>query len=136
MNVKLLFKLLGILSLLIGAFMLFSLFWANPRFGQHTDLSIDHDRFETEGFQGLLYSTLISLLVGLLFLLIGRGSSGRLFRKEAMAVVGLSWVLATLLGALPFMLSGTSRGPAIRVFDDTRQVMVVADGWRLVNGNW
>lgn len=130
MNVKLLFKLLGILSLLIGAFMLFSLFWANPRFGQHTDLSIDHDRFESEGFQGLLYSTLISLLVGLLFLLIGRGSSGRLFRKEAMAVVGLSWVLATLLGALPFMLSGTSRGPAIRVFDDTRQVMVVADGWR------
>ena len=130
MNVKLLFKLLGILSLLIGVFMLFSLFWANPRFGQHTDLLIDHDRFEAEGFRGLLYSTLIAVSVGLVFLWIGRGSSGRLFRKEAMAVVGLSWVLATLLGAMPFILSGTCRGPAIRVFDESRQVMVVADRWR------
>ena len=130
MNVRLIFKLLGILSMLIGAFMLFSLFWANPKFGQHTDFAIDHDRFEAEGFWGLLYSTLISFSVGSVFLLIGRKGSGRLFRKEAMAVVGLSWVLATFLGALPFVLSGTSRGPAIRVFDESRQVMVVADGWR------
>ena len=36
-----------------------------------------------------------------------KGGNGQLFRKEAMAVVGLSWVLATLLGALPFRLSGT-----------------------------
>ena len=131
MNVKLLFRLLGILSLLIGTFMLFSLFWASPRFGQHTDLAIDHDRFEVEGFRGLLYSTLIAFSVGLVFLFFGRGSSGRLFRKEAMAVVGLSWLLATFLGALPFMLSGTSRGPAIRVFEQERQVMVVASPWRL-----
>ncbi len=48
------------------------------------------------------------MLVGVLFRLIGRKSrGGHLYQKEAMAVVGLSWVLATILGALPFYLSGT-----------------------------
>ncbi len=45
----------------------------------------------------------------------GRGGRGQLFRKEAMAVVGLSWVLATILGALPFYLSGTRRSAAVRL---------------------
>ena len=48
---------------------------------------------------------------------LGRGAEGRLFRKEAMAVVGLSWILATVLGALPYMFSGTSRGPSMRYFE-------------------
>ncbi|MBI84345.1 MAG: potassium transporter [Planctomycetaceae bacterium] len=34
-----------------------------------------------------------------------------------MAIVGLSWFLATLLGALPFWLSGVHRGPAVRISD-------------------
>ena len=38
----------------------------------------------------------------------------RMLEKEAMAVVGLSWVLATVLGALPYYISGT----ALR-FDDS-----------------
>ena len=98
MNVRLLLKLLGILSLLIGVFMLFSLIWSNPRFGQHTDASIAHDRFEADGFWGLVYASIVSLAIAVVLLYLGRKSKGKLFRKEAMAVVGLSWVLATFLG--------------------------------------
>ena len=126
MNTKLIFRLLGILSLLLGFFMLISLPWANPRFGVATDPTLGADRFEKEGFQGLIYSSVICLAIGSLFLMIGRGATGRLFRKEAMAVVGLSWILATLLGALPFVFSGTIRGPSIRVFEESETVFVVA----------
>jgi trk system potassium uptake protein TrkH len=46
--------------------------------------------------------------VGALLMYLGRNSQGqRLFRKEAMAVVGLSWLLATVLGALPYWFSAT-----------------------------
>ena len=95
--------------------MLTSLIWANPRFGFLTDTSIQTNRFESEGFRGLLYSTLISFSVGAFLLVLGRGAERKLFRKEAMAVVGLSWLLATILGALPFVFSSTARGPSIRV---------------------
>ncbi len=131
MNIKLLLRLLGILSLLIGFFMLASLIWSNPRFGFHTDKSIVDTRFEYEGFRGLIYSSLISCGIGSLFLMLGRHAEGKLFRKEAMAVVGLSWVLATFLGALPFLFSGVYRGPSIRVFAETKQVFVVAPSYKI-----
>ncbi len=130
MNIKLLFRLLGILSLLIGLFMLASLPWANPRFGYHTDARVITDQFEFSGFWGLVYSSLICGCVGGILLILGRGASGKLFRKEAMAVVGLSWGLATVLGALPFVFSGVYRGPSIRVFEESRQVFVVASGFK------
>ncbi len=126
MNFRLLLKLLGILSLLIGVFMLFSLTWASPEFGYRTDDTLNSDRFEIKAFWGLVYSTLICTGLGLFFLFLGRGAKGKLFRKEAMAVVGLSWVLATVLGALPFIFSGTYRGPSIRLLDDDSKVLVVA----------
>ncbi len=131
MNIKLLLRLLGILSLLIGSFMLASLIWANPRIGFQTDAEIITDRFEKEGFRGLVFSTAICATIGGIFLLLGKGAQGKLFRKEAMAVVGLSWVLATVLGALPYVLSGVYRGPSIRVFEDTRQIFVVAPQYKL-----
>ncbi len=100
MNKPLLCKLLGLISMLIGGSMVFSLPWALPIFGgqwQH----------ESAGFFGLLGSMVICFAVGIGLRRLGRKSTGRLFRKEAMAVVGLSWVMATVLGALPYTLSGT-----------------------------
>jgi trk system potassium uptake protein TrkH len=46
---------------------------------------------------------------------LGRNGRGQLFQKEAMAVVGLSWILATVLGGMPFALSGTHRAPGARM---------------------
>ena len=129
MNVRLLLKLLGILSCLVGFFMLLSLAWASPNLGVHTDSRISSDRFEWDGFWGLVFSSVVSWVLGGVLIFLGRGADRRLYRKEAMAIVGLSWVLATVLGALPFIFSGTSRGPSVRVFE-VQTVMVAADSWK------
>lgn len=116
MNFRLVIKLLGIISILIGCSMLFSLLWAFPALGQRNHLAESlPSQFEFTGFLGLVVSICVCLAVGISFVYLGRDVSGQLFRKEAMAVVGLSWVLATLLGALPFLLSGTFRGPFVRL---------------------
>lgn len=124
MNIRLLSKYLGILSLLIGAGMLFSLIWAWPRLGWHTDEVVTSDQWEIGGIIGLIASAAISWIIGGGLMLYGKFAEGKLFRKEAMAVVGLSWILATVLGALPYVLSGTARGPSIRIYQQKRAVMV------------
>ncbi|MCS7471620.1 TrkH family potassium uptake protein [Stieleria sp. ICT_E10.1] len=107
MNFRLLSRVLGIVCLLIGGSMSFSLPFAFPLLANRTHLPAA-EALEREGIRGLVLSMAISLLVGTLLLVSGRGNRGKpLFRKEAMAVVGLSWVLATVLGALPYYLSGT-----------------------------
>jgi len=131
MNLPLLSKLLGVLALLIGVFMLFSLLWSDPDVGFHTDAAIDHNRVEVEGIRGLIYSAIISVVVGGAMIWLGRSAKSKLFRKEAMAVVGLSWVLATLLGALPYMLSGVSRGPSVRILETSQRAVVTAPRYKL-----
>ncbi|MEK6237060.1 MAG: TrkH family potassium uptake protein, partial [Planctomycetales bacterium] len=118
--------LLGIVTLLIGAAMPVSLPWAwfptdpNPpatpwsilawRENVSAPWKVD-PAAETQGVIGLGVSIAVCLAVGAGLMLWGRGQRrGQLLRKEAMAVVGLSWVLATVLGALPFLLSQTGRG--------------------------
>ncbi|MFK7769096.1 MAG: TrkH family potassium uptake protein [Mariniblastus sp.] len=134
MNFRLLSKLLGILTLLIGGFMLFSLIWADPNIGAHTDPVVTINRPESDGIRGLLYSAVICWLLGGAMYWWGRGTKTKIYRKEAMAVVGLSWVLATVLGAMPYILSGTCRGPSIRVFDNTETVLVAASRWKIWKG--
>ena len=106
MNYPLVAKLLGVLCWLMGATMLGSVPWAFPAMGVA-------DEFESDGCYALLASIAICLAVGALLRWIGRDAKLTIYRKEAMAVVGLSWVLATVLGALPYWLSGTCRGYAL-----------------------
>ena len=107
MNLRLLAKHLGTVSLLIGATMVFSLPWALPQLGARNESAAATAHFETDGFVALVFSILISVTVGVCLKWWGQTAQGELFRKEAMAVVGLSWVLATFLGALPFVSTGT-----------------------------
>ena len=128
MNIRLVAKYLGILAFLIGAMMMFSLFWANPQVGCHTDPdpTIAAKQWEYRGMMGLLLSMVVCFAVGGGLYAYGRSTKAKLFRKEAMAVVGLSWVLATVLGGLPYLLSGTQRGPSIRTFEEDQTVLVSA----------
>ncbi len=130
MNFRLLSKLLGILTVLIGCFMLFSLIWADPAIGAHTDPVVESSRPETDGVWGLIYSAIICWVLGGWMFHYGRGSGTKIYRKEAMAVVGLSWVLATVLGAMPYIFSGTFRGPSVRVVNDAPLVLVAASRWK------
>ncbi|MDG2384155.1 MAG: TrkH family potassium uptake protein [Pirellulaceae bacterium] len=115
MNLRLLAKHLGTICLLIGATMVFSLPWALPQLGQREETLNSAARFETDGFIALLCSIAISVAVGIGLKWWGRFAKGEIYRKEAMAIVGLSWVLATILGALPFILSDTYRSSSVRL---------------------
>jgi trk system potassium uptake protein len=117
MDVRLVAKLLSVVAVLVAAAMAFSLPWALPQLGAAP-------RFEAAGFFGLTGAIAISLAVASVLWSFGRPSRGQLYRKEAMAVVGLSWVLATLLGAAPYLLSGTARD---RDFDGAPLRMNLAD---------
>ncbi|MBN1910990.1 MAG: TrkH family potassium uptake protein [Pirellulales bacterium] len=108
MNKLVLCRLLGLVAILIGGSMAFSLPWALPVLGGQW-------QFEQRGFYGLVGSMALCFAVGGLLRFWGRDSRGQLFLKEAMAVVGLSWVLATVLGSLPYTLSGTHRAPDVRM---------------------
>ncbi|MCA9246167.1 MAG: TrkH family potassium uptake protein [Planctomycetales bacterium] len=103
MDLRLISRLLGIVAWLIGLTMAFSVPWVWPALGPAVE-------FESDGLLGLGISIAICVAVGALLRFWGRDAHGSLYRKEAMAVVGLSWFLATVLGALPFLLSGACRG--------------------------
>ncbi len=103
MKYALVSKFLGIISLMIAGMMLLSLPWACPALG-------GVELVEWHSVLALLASSALSGMVGALLLHLGRRASGTLFRKEAFAVVGLSWLLASSLGMLPFLLSGTAVG--------------------------
>ena len=109
MNWHLLSRMLGMLALLVGGSMVFSLPWAFPALGMTPE-------FEQSGFYGILGSMAISLIVGALLWAFGRREKRRtILRKEALAVVGVGWMLAGLLGCLPYLLSGSERLPGIRM---------------------
>jgi trk system potassium uptake protein TrkH len=72
-------------------------------------------RFATA--MGFGASIAIGVVVAVLLRLGGRGDHGEIFRKEAIAVAGMSWVLAGLLGAMPFQWSGLLPSAADAVFE-------------------
>ena len=103
MNWPLLCRLLGFLAMLVGGSMTLSLPWAFPFAGQV-------ESFEAAGFKALLGSVAISVLLGGTLWWVGRNAGkDTILRKEALAVVGLGWILAGLLGAMPLYLSGSYR---------------------------
>ena len=129
MDLRLVARQLGIISMLIGATMVFSLPWAHPALGRRTHPAPHAEAgVEWAGICALLLSLLVCLALGALLLYVGRRSTGQLFRKEAMAVVGLSWLLATILGALPYFFCGSYRAPAVRLFGQAAQPLVYRFG--------
>lgn len=117
MNYRLIWRLLGVIAVMIGGSMVFSLLWAFPAFGQA-------EHFENRGFVSLLGAMCICVIIGGLMIRLGRkAKDDRLYRKEAIAVVGLGWVMATVLGALPFWFSDVSYHLA-----GERELLDIVDG--------
>lgn len=108
--------MLGIIAWLIGLTMAFSLPIAWPQIGGQSE-------FEAGGFQALIISMAVCGVVGLALRVWGRDAPETLYRKEAMAVVGLSWVLATVLGGVPYYLAGVT----YQEVDGQQQSMGIAD---------
>jgi trk system potassium uptake protein len=106
MNWLLVSRMLGMLVMLVGGSMVFSLPWAFPALGQAQE-------FETRGFWAIVASIGCALLVGGGLYRLGRNETSSILRKEALAVVGLGWLLAGIVGSLPFLLSHSMRAEGI-----------------------
>lgn len=120
MNYRIIARYLGLVALILAASMLASLPWALPALGGAV-------RVESRSIQALLLTVGAATLVGIGLYFWGRNGKERLFRREALAVVGLSWCLASLIGALPYLLSGTCRGPAIEGSSARGEPMTIID---------
>ncbi|MEW4489088.1 TrkH family potassium uptake protein [Thalassoglobus sp. JC818] len=108
MNWPIVARMLGLLGLLVGASMAFSLPWAFPAMGQV-------ETFEARGFWGLVFAMLCSLAISGALYAWGHQSKSSILRKEAFATVGMGWILAGVLGALPFLFSGSERSPGVKM---------------------
>lgn len=98
--------MLGLLGMLVGLSMICSLPWAWPACGEV-------EQFESRGFRALVGSIAISLVLGGALYQAGRKAHAGILRKEALATVGLGWILAGFLGALPFLLARCEREPGV-----------------------
>jgi trk system potassium uptake protein TrkH len=71
-----------------------------------------------DSIQAFLTTVGISICIAALFHLLGRkGDDTKLFRREALCAIGLSWFLATLIGALPYILTETHGSWADAIFE-------------------
>lgn len=61
---------------------------------------------ESAAVWSFVWSLVIILVVAWLLVWICRGSKNKFYAKEGLACVGISWVIMSLLGCLPFYLSG------------------------------
>jgi len=102
LNYGLVIKQLGVLVLLVGACMATSLWWAFRDLDQPGSGQVIY---------AVLVSIVICLTIGLVCIWHRRGDDNieQLYRKEAIAVVGLGWLLCGILGALPYIFSGVLR---------------------------
>lgn len=71
----------------------------------------------TSAVGGFVASMLLGALVAALLHHAGRNSREQFYRKEAIAIAGLGWVLASVLGAIPFQWSGLLPDPIDAVFE-------------------
>ncbi len=92
MNLKLIYTLLAVIAMtLAGAFLLcLGLAWA----------VFSEEAAVVGGW--LTATTLTGVVAGVLWLL-GRGATTTFFRKEGLAVIGLGWLMASVLGAVPYL---------------------------------
>ncbi len=93
MNYSLVGKYLGLMSIAVGVSMTPALA-CSFLFG------------ETRSEFSFGISIVISVLVGLLLWAYGRNGSDTMHQREALTLVGFSWILTAALGALPFVFSG------------------------------
>lgn len=108
MNYRLLSKVLGLLLLLLSATMVFCLayaYWTEER------------RPGMDAVESFLLSIAITTLAAVALLFLGWRSGREILRKEAVAIVGLGWVVSAVFGALPYIFSDPNLGPVESLFE-------------------
>ena len=112
MNFRIIAKTLGVLSVLIGVTM--AACWGYAEYDYHAGTQ---EILEHAASKALGISTAISVGFGLILYLTGIGSSNEVLRREAIVIVGISWILVGLLGALPYYLCEPGLGVFESIFE-------------------
>lgn len=96
MNYTIIFRLLALIQLAICLALVvsFSVGFLYPT-----------DPGEEIAVRGLEWAAAISLFLAILFFLFGRKGKATIFHKEALAVIGLGWLMASAVGAIPYYFS-------------------------------
>lgn len=94
MNFRLIARVLGLLLLPFGASMILCAPWSAIA-GEYRAAS------------AILLSSVITMAAGGGLVAAGWGAPAKFYQREGIAVVALMWVLASLFGALPFVLTGS-----------------------------
>jgi trk system potassium uptake protein TrkH len=71
---------------------------------------------ETGDALAFVATSLVTALVGLLFMFFGRGE-GEIYRREGILIVVGGWMLASAFGALPYLLTDTFDRPVDALFE-------------------
>jgi trk system potassium uptake protein TrkH len=71
---------------------------------------------EAADARAFLISALVAALAGGTMMLLGAGG-GELYRREGILIVVGGWILASIFGALPYMLTGVLTGPVDALFE-------------------
>jgi trk system potassium uptake protein len=108
MNWKLLCKVLGLIVFLLAGTMLLCEIYALS--SEDAGGGAGHDF-------ALLKSFVMAAALGGLLLAAGRGGGDQILRKEAIAIVGLGWLVSALTGAIPYVLCATPLGPVDAIFE-------------------
>ncbi len=74
---------------------------------------------EQGALTGFGLSFVIAFAMAIGFLYLGQQGDLRMFRKEALCVIGLGWILASLVGALPYFLIIPGCSLADAIFEST-----------------
>ena len=79
--------------------------------------ALDDATHSTRSIAGFIIATLASLAIGGALLWAGRYHSAKFFKKEALAAIGLSWLLASAVGAIPYMVITPEAGITGAIFE-------------------
>ena len=91
-NTRMVFRTMGALLLLEAVFMTLAL-----------GVSLWYGEADSDVF---LFSTIVTLLAGMIGLLIGRRAESRMGEREGYLIVAMVWVVFSTFGLLPYYLSG------------------------------
>tara|TARA_R100000027_G_scaffold43474_2_gene32637 strand:+ start:2855 stop:4333 length:1479 start_codon:yes stop_codon:yes gene_type:complete len=96
MNYGIIFRLLALIHLAIGVALTASF---------SVGLIFPFDEGENRAVHGLELAAGISFIFAIVFLWFGRKGKATIFHKEALAVIGLGWLFASFVGAIPYYFS-------------------------------
>jgi trk system potassium uptake protein TrkH len=105
LNIEIILRIIGILLMIEGFFLLtalpFSIYYSEDPFGWAL-LDGVHD------FWPLLLSALFTSLIGIfLYFAAGKDVKKNLGKREGYIIVSIAWVVISVFGAIPFVLSGS-----------------------------